>query len=99
MDILIEAGYEVWQSLQLKTTEMNLRDLKKNWGREIAFWGGINIETLHQGNLEEVEKEILAALKEGAPGGGFILGTSNTVAFGTPLETYLKALATWQKFG
>jgi hypothetical protein len=99
MDILIESGYECWQSIACKTADMDLKRLKEKYGDKIAFWGGINIETLYDGTPEENREDVLYALKHAAPGGGFILGTSNSVCFGTPYDNYMAALETVHKYG
>ncbi|MCD6408204.1 hypothetical protein J7L87_04050 [bacterium] len=99
MDILIEAGYQCYQSIQAKTGSMDIKLLKEKYGEKISLWGGINIETLIDGDEKEVEEEVKYALKYGAVGGGFILGTSNSVAYGTKYENYMKALETLKKYG
>ncbi len=99
MDILIEAGYECWQSIACKTADMDLKRLKEKYGNKIAFWGGINIETLVDGTPEENRKDVLYALKYAAPGGGFISGTSNSVCFGSKYDNYMAALETLHKYG
>lgn len=99
MDILIEAGYECWQSIASKTADMDLKKLKEKYGDKIAFWGGINIETLYNGTPEENMEDVLYALRHAAPGGGFILGTSNSVCFGSKYDNYMAALETLRKYG
>jgi len=99
MDILIEAGYEAYQSIQSKTADMDLKRLKEKYGDKISFWGGINIENLVEGTPEENWKDVLYALKYAAPGGGFILGTSNSVAYGSRYDNYMSALEALHKYG
>ena len=99
MDILIEAGYECWQSIACKTADVDLKRLKEKYGEKMAFWGGINIETLVDGTLGENRKDVLYALKYAAPGGGFILGTSNSVCFGSKYDNYMTTLETLHKYG
>ena len=99
MDILIEAGYECWQSIACKTADMDLKRLKEQYGDQMAFWGGINIETLITGTPEENRADVRYALKHAAPGGGLILGTSNSVCYGSRYENYMAALETAHEFG
>ncbi len=99
MDILIEAGYEAYQGIQSKTATMDLRRLKEEYGERIALWGGINIESLVGGTPEENRKDVMYALRHAAPGGGFILGASNTVAYGSGYENYMAALDTLREYG
>jgi len=99
MDILIEAGYEAYQSIQSKTADMDLKRLKEKYGDKITLWGGINIENLVEGTREENKEDVIYALKFAAPGGGFILGTSNSVMYGSCYENYMAALDTCHKYG
>jgi len=99
MDILIEAGYECYQSIACKTADMDLKRLKEKYGDKMAFWGGINIETLVAGTPEENRRDVLYALQYAAPGGGLILGTSNSVVYGSSYENYIAALDTLRKYG
>jgi len=99
LDILTEAGYDGWQSIQSRTAGMDLRKLKDQYGADLAFWGGINLETLHEGTADEVRKEVEESIRQAAPGGGFILGTSNSVAYGTPYDNYMAALDALNRYG
>lgn len=99
MDILIEAGYEAYQSIQSATADMDLKRLKERYGDKIALWGGMNIENLVEKTPKENKEDVLYVLKYAAPGGGFILGTSNSVAYGSRYENYMRALDTLHKYG
>jgi hypothetical protein len=99
MDVLISAGYDCWQSIQSKTADMDLKRLKEKYGNKITFWGGINIESLYDGTPEENRKDVLYALRYAAPGGGFILGTSNSVSYGSSYDNYMAALETLHRYG
>jgi len=99
MDILLEAGYECYQSIQSKTATMDLRRLKEKYGARLALWGGINIETLHDGAVNEAKAEVLDALRCAGPGGGLIIGSSNSVAYGAKFENYMAAQETAKSFG
>jgi hypothetical protein len=99
LDLLVEAGYDAWQSIQCKTADMDLKRLKAQYGDRISFWGGINIETLQQGTPQENRTDVTYALREAGPGGGLILGCSNSVAYGSIYENYLAALDTARHSG
>jgi uroporphyrinogen decarboxylase len=78
---------------------MDLKRLKERYGDRISFWGGINIETLHDGTLEENRQDVLYALRYAAHGGGFILGASNSVSYGSRYDNYMAALETLHQYG
>lgn len=99
MDLLVAAGYEAYQSIQARTATMDLARLKQEYGRAISLWGGINIETLHDGTPDDNRADVVYALRHAAPGGGFILGTSNSVSYGSRYENYRAAVDAARRFG
>ncbi len=99
LDMLIETGYDAWQSIQSKTADMDLKRLKASYGNKITLWGGINIETLYDGTVDENIYDVLYSLKYAAVGGGFIAGTSNSVCYGISYDNYMTCLDTLHKFG
>jgi len=99
LDILVAAGFHGWQSIQIKTADMDLGRLKEKYGGTLGLWGGINLETLIDGRPDETRQEVIEALRTAAPGGGFILGTSNSVAYGSSYDNYMAALDALHEFG
>ncbi|RKX77900.1 MAG: hypothetical protein DRP87_07830 [Spirochaetes bacterium] len=99
LGLLLEAGYDCWQSIQIKTAEMELGRLKSEYGSRLSFWGGIALETLIEGSPKDVQEEVRESLRIGASGGGFILGTSNSVAFGSKYDNYMMAMETLHEYG
>jgi hypothetical protein len=91
MEMFIEAGVDCYQSLQT-TAGMEVGRLKAQFGDRMAFWGGVGVEVLIQGRPDEVRKEVRTAMERGAPGGGFILGPSHSIAKNTPYENFMAML-------
>ncbi len=91
LDMLVEAGYDCWQSVQRSAT-MDLKVLKELYGGRLALWGGIEISSLHAPDPERAREDVRYALEHAAPGGGFILGACSTVAYGCSYENYRAAL-------
>ncbi len=57
---------------------MDIVDLKKRYGHRLCLMGNIDLHyTLTQGTPEETEAEVKKRLQELAPGGGYILASSN----------------------
>ena len=57
---------------------MELKEVKRLYGNRICLWGNIDLGyTLTRGTPEEVEAEVALRISEGAPEGGFILGSGN----------------------
>ena len=91
MEMFIEAGIDCYQSLQT-TAGMEVGKLKEMFGDRMTFWGGVGLEVLISGTPDDVRKEVRLAMERGAPGGGFILGPSHSVAKNTKYENFMAML-------
>ncbi|HPC16502.1 MAG TPA: uroporphyrinogen decarboxylase family protein [Candidatus Hydrogenedentes bacterium] len=91
MGQFIEAGIQCYQSLQT-IPDMELGALKRDFGRHMSFWGGIALETLITGSPDDCRQGVRHAMEIGAPGGGFILGPSHSIAKGTPYDNFMAAM-------
>jgi len=91
MDQFVEAGIDGYQSLQTNAN-MDVADLKAEYGDRLAFWGGIALETLIDGSPEDVRHQVRQALQDGAENGGFILGPSHSIAKGTKYDNFMAML-------
>jgi len=84
---LIEIGLDVLNPIQPKAQGMDLGALKKAYGRELAFFGGVDEqEVLPFGSPEEVEAEVRLRIRQAGAGGGFILGPAHNIQPDTPLQ-------------
>jgi len=84
----VAAGFDAYQSLQA-TAGVHLADLKPAYGDALCLWGGMPLEVLQSGTADQVRAEVRKALEVGAPGSGFIFGTSHSVAVGTPYDNFM----------
>ncbi|MFA6110219.1 MAG: uroporphyrinogen decarboxylase family protein [Candidatus Latescibacterota bacterium] len=66
---------------------MDLRRLRKAYPR-LTLLGGINSQTLHTGKVEDVVAETRRALAAAKDLGGCIVGCSNQIVAGTPMENF-----------
>jgi uroporphyrinogen decarboxylase len=79
---------------------MDLSAVKAQYGHRIAIKGNVDcIETLVHGTQEEVIEETKETIRAGAPGGGFILSSSNSIHSGVKPENYLTMLKTLEQHG
>ena len=88
LDDFVAAGFDAYQSLQ-STAGVHLADLKPAYGDTLCLWGGMPLEVLQSGTAAEVRAEVRKAVEVGAPGSGFIFGTSHSVAVGTPYDNFM----------
>jgi len=62
---------------------------KKRWGGRIAIIGGVDVDLLCRGTEEQIRSKVREVVRACQPGGGFCLGSGNTVANYVPLKNYL----------
>lgn len=98
----IELGVDALNPIQVIAAEMDTARLKKDFGRRIAFGGGVDThEVLPRGTpeqvREEVREEVRRRLRDLAPGGGYVLAAVHNIQCEVPLENisaiYDEALA------
>jgi len=85
---LVEIGVDVLNPIQCNCSGMDPLDLKKHYGKDLAFMGGVDTQgVLPNGTAQEVRKAT-ERLIEGmtSDGGGYILAASHTVPPETPNE-------------
>jgi len=85
---LIEIGVDVLNPVQGTCPGMDPYELKREFGKDLAFMGGIDTQhLLPHGTEEAVYAETVRMLEAmTADGGGYILAASHTVPHETPLE-------------
>jgi len=88
MDDLIEdVGIDAKHSYEDIVTPVE--EAKSRWGDRIAVLGGIDIDILSRGSVEDVKRRTREVLRKCAPGGGYALGSGNSVANYLKPENYL----------
>ncbi|MCM8776687.1 MAG: hypothetical protein NC905_00235 [Candidatus Omnitrophica bacterium] len=85
-DVRIDAKHS-WEDTILPVTEA-----KKRWGDRIGILGGIDVNFLINADEEQIRKRVRETLDVCIPGGGYCLGTGNSVANYIPLKNYLVML-------
>jgi len=71
---LIEVGVDAINPVQVSAKNMNPRELKRAYGDNITFWGGIDTQNLlPNGTTDEVRAAVRYTIDELAPGGGYVL--------------------------
>lgn len=79
---------------------VDLREVRRIVGPEIALIGNVNCGLLQTGTDEECDADVLRALHQGmADGRGYIFSTSNCIYTGLPLRRYERMWALWRTHG
>jgi hypothetical protein len=96
MEDFIDAGVQCYQSIQ-NLPEMWVGDLKRRYGDRLVLWGGMPVEELVLGTPASVRAAVRRAMEAAAPGGGFILGPSHSVAYGTKYDNFMAMLDEFER--
>ena len=85
---LIEMGLDVLNPIQANTPGMDALELKREFGKDLAFMGGVDTQgLLPAGSPDDVRRETARLIEAmTADGGGYILAASHTVPPEAPLE-------------
>jgi len=67
-------------------------EAKRRYGDRIALLGGIDVDFLCRADEPQIRQRVRATLDVCQPGGGYVLGTGNSVANYIPVRNYLTML-------
>ncbi len=83
---LIDCGVEVLNPVQTSARNMEPERLKREFGSELSFWGGLDIQkTLSQGTPEEVETQVKRLMDVLGTGGGYVFAPSHNIQPDVPM--------------
>jgi uroporphyrinogen decarboxylase len=88
---LIEIGVDILNPVQVSAAGMDTAELKRDFGRDLAFWGG-GVDTqrvLGRGTPDEVRAEVRRRIADLAPGGGFVFAAVHNIQPDVPPENIL----------
>jgi uroporphyrinogen decarboxylase len=95
---LLACGLNALHPIEPKA--MDSRELKSQYGDRLSLLGNIEIgETLTLGTVSDVEAEVRDRIRALAPGGGYAVGSSNTVAHYVRMENYQAMVQATRKYG
>ncbi len=98
---LIDAGADILNPVQTSAAGMDPVRLKKEFGREIAFWGG-GADTQHilpRGTPDDVRENVRRNIEALAPGGGFVFNTIHNIQADVPPQNIEAMLETLELYG
>lgn len=98
MDTLIDhVGIDAKHSFEHGITPV--WEAKQKWGQRVALLGGVDMDVLARGTEEQVRAYTRRCIEGCAPGGGWALGSGNTVANYIPLPNFLAMLDEGRRYG
>ena len=94
--ILIDAGIDVLNPVQISADNMNPRDLKRKYGDKIVFWGGgCNTQAvLGHGTPEPVAANVCELMAAFKPGSGFVFNQVHNIMGDVPPQNVVVMLDT-----
>ncbi len=97
----IDIGVDILNPIQTSAGSMSdLASLKKRFGHNIVFCGGIDSHrVLPFGSVEEVRQEVRRVMQILGPGGGCMIGAVHTVMNDVPPENVLAMVDAVEEFG
>ena len=98
-ELLVESGIDAYQAIE-PVAGMDIAYLKQRYGQHLTLMGNVDCgRLLGEGTTAEVADETRRIIRATAPGGGFVLTSSNSIHRGVKVENYLTMLETVRKYG
>ena len=76
-----------------------IQDAKLAYGQKTGLLGGMDVDFLCRATEEQIRRRVRHTIDACQPGGGFCLGTGNTVANYIPLDNYLAMVDEGRLYG
>ncbi|HEY5531501.1 MAG TPA: uroporphyrinogen decarboxylase family protein [Candidatus Anoxymicrobiaceae bacterium] len=98
MDGIVEAGFDGFHPVQPQC--MDISEVKAKYGDRLTILG--NIDCMHLlpfGTEQEVERSVRETIGAAAPGGGYIISSSNSIHPGVKPENYIAMVKAARKYG
>jgi uroporphyrinogen decarboxylase len=87
---LVDMGVQIINPVQVTASGMEAVRLKKEFGRELVFWGGTDSQkTVPFGTVAEVKRMVENLIDTLGPGGGFVFSNCHNIQPDVPLENVL----------
>lgn len=97
IDDLIGLGVDALHPID--PTALDIADIKQRYGDRICLFGNVSTELLRSGTPEEVSETVKDLLRRVAPGGGYAVGSGNSVPDWARTENYNAMRETVLEYG
>ena len=97
LDDIIDAGVNAIHPID--PTALNIYEFKPKVAGKLCVIGNIDVDLLTRGTQEQVEADTEQHLRSLAPGGGYVLGSSNSITRSTKPDNYRAMLEATLKHG
>lgn len=86
LPLAIEAGFVGVHGLE-PAAGMDLGAIQREYGRDLVLIGNVDVSVLVRDDLDAVRREVDRCLRQGAPGGGYMLASCNSIFTGMHLPS------------
>jgi uroporphyrinogen decarboxylase len=99
LDALVEAGIDAIDPLE-PIADMDIGRVKERYGGRLALVGNVDCtELLTSGTAADVEEAVQETIAKAAPGGGYILASSNSIHPAVKPENYRAMTEAARRYG
>lgn len=99
LDGLVGSGIDALHSID-PSSGMDLHQVKERYGDRICIFGNVDCAwTLTRENVEKVIAETRSCIDRAAPGGGYVLSSSNVIHAYVPVENALAMVEAGHRYG
>jgi uroporphyrinogen decarboxylase len=98
---LMDAGIDILNPVQISAEGMDLRELKREFGHDLVFWGG-GVDTqgvLGTAKPKEIKDHVRRNIEALAPGGGFVFAAVHDIQADVPPENIAAMWEAWEAYG
>jgi len=88
---LIEVGFDILNPVQTNSRDMDPENLKREFGKDITFWGG-GVDTtsvINRGTPEEIRKDVLRRCEIFSKDGGFVFAPIHNILSEVPPQNII----------
>ena len=98
---LLDNGVQILNPVQISASNMEPAELKRQFGADLAFWGGaIDAQrVLPRAAPDEVRRQVQANLAHWKPGGGYVFNNVHNIQAGVPPENIVALYDAAYEFG
>jgi uroporphyrinogen decarboxylase len=94
-------GVDLLNPVHITATGMEPVQLKKDFGKDVVFWGG-GVDTQHvlpNGTPQQVKDDVKRNIEALAPGGGFVFATVHNIQAEVPPQNIMAMIEAIREIG
>ena len=99
LDMIVDTGVDAINPME-PVAGMDIAEVKRRYGNRVCLIGNIDCgELLSRESRQEVTRAVRETIRQAAPGGGYIMSSSNTIHSSVKPDNYLEMIEATHKYG